>query len=141
MKEQFCSYEIALKLKELGFDEVCLGVYNRERAFRFNNVYNPVDRTKSGFPAVNNGKIPVPLWQQAINWLEEKHNLIVTTRRFFNHAYQIYIPLEKKEAKLVVTGLRQTSRAEAIENGISVAINTIKEREKHKELELCQKEK
>lgn len=75
LKDQFIPYELAVKLKELGYNEVCLGVYNRERAFRFNNVYNPVDRTKSGFPTVNNGKIPVPLWQQAFDGFREKYEL------------------------------------------------------------------
>ena len=31
MREQFCSYEIALKLKELGFDEPCIAYYFIEK--------------------------------------------------------------------------------------------------------------
>lgn len=75
MKEQFCSYEISVKLMELGFDGVCLGIYNREKCFRFNNLYNPIDRTKSGFPTKNNGKIPAPLWDQVISFFREKYNI------------------------------------------------------------------
>ena len=74
MKEQFVTYEIALKLKELRFDECCLAVYFKNKfqlvkGFNINNVdlhmANEMDA------------ILAPLWQQVIDWLKEKHGIFV----------------------------------------------------------------
>ena len=70
MKEQFVTYEIALKLKELGFEEKCLAGYYEE------------DFTKKAIllqrESVNNQNTyglfcSAPLWQQAIDWFRKKH--------------------------------------------------------------------
>lgn len=75
MENQFVPYEIALSLKELGFEEICLAIYNREETLRFNNLHNPIDRRKTGFPKFNDGKTPAPLWQQAFDWFRENYKL------------------------------------------------------------------
>ena len=69
MKDLIVPYDQALALVELGFKEKCLGVYNKEKAFRFNNLHNPSDRSKSAKLTVNNGKVPAPLWQQAFDFI------------------------------------------------------------------------
>ena len=74
MKEQFVTYEIALKLKELGFDELCFGEYiipeNPELEIYQDNDYNMYyDKPKSICLA--------PLWQQVIDWFREKHNMSI----------------------------------------------------------------
>lgn len=80
MKEQFCSYEISLKLKELGLDEPCLGYYN---------VNQKLTLVSHGIPIIKdwiwigNQCIPVdmtlaPLWQQVIDWLKINHQIMVT---------------------------------------------------------------
>lgn len=38
IRNQFCSYEIALKLKELGFDEKCFAIYD---AYQDNRLGKP----------------------------------------------------------------------------------------------------
>ena len=107
MKEQFVTYEIALKLKELGFDEPCFGYYTPMKSWMIstNPKYNPEphfigpnwcnddmsfyfmykancfgDRTES----IKNSQftkaiknIAVPLWQQVIDWFREKHNMYI----------------------------------------------------------------
>ena len=74
MKKQFVTYEIALTLKELGFNEECLGFYKISLG---NNIPELII-TKCNY---NSGKyitipedfhIDAPLWQQAINWLFKK---------------------------------------------------------------------
>lgn len=108
MKEQFVTYEIALKLKELGFDEPCFGYYkpikswmistnpkynsephftgpnwcNADMSFYFMYKANSFgDRTES----VKNSQftkavenITTPLWQQVIDWFREKHSIVIT---------------------------------------------------------------
>ena len=74
MEKQFVTYEIALKLKELGFDEVCLAVYFRNKfqlvkGFDINNVDLHVANQMDAILA--------PLWQQCIDWFREKHDIFV----------------------------------------------------------------
>ena len=56
--EEFVPYELAVKLKELGFDEPCFKVVEG----------GPIDI----FPYE---KLDVPLYQQAFRWFREKHDL------------------------------------------------------------------
>jgi hypothetical protein len=73
MKKQFCSYEIALKLKELGFDEPCFGYWRKE------NVPCPLTICKytESIDSIDDNNFPnfdclAPLWQQAIVFLMDK---------------------------------------------------------------------
>ena len=66
MNKEFVSYEQALALKELGFDESCFAVYSEHDKTR---VYDE--------SAIREGlKIQAPLYQQAFRWFREKHGLI-----------------------------------------------------------------
>lgn len=63
MEKQFVSYELALKLKELGFDEECFGAWknNKEtpmKGYFENQIMSSLDNA-----------ILAPLWQQAFDWL------------------------------------------------------------------------
>lgn len=81
MKKQFATYEIALAMKELGFDEPCLGY--------FPNVENS-DKTMIFFDRVpeytinslfdknpTNYHFTAPLWQQCVDWFRENQNINV----------------------------------------------------------------
>jgi hypothetical protein len=62
----FVRYELALELKQLGFDEPCLGYYLASSLFISNdNVYNSTD-----IPVIK-----APLYSQAFRWFREKYNL------------------------------------------------------------------
>ena len=74
MKEQFVTYEIALALKELGFNEISrfgneASLYSKDKKFTFYTNY--------GFmgSGLSDGYIKAPLWQQVIDWLREKYNI------------------------------------------------------------------
>ena len=65
MNKEFVTYEQALALKELGFDEPCFGVYSEYDKTR---VYDE--------SAIREGlKIQTPLYQQAFRWFREKYKL------------------------------------------------------------------
>ena len=75
MKEQFCTYEIALKLKELGFDECCLAVYFKDKfqlikGFNINNVDLHVANEMDAILA--------PLWSQVIDWFLINYNIWIS---------------------------------------------------------------
>lgn len=81
IQKQFVPYEIALAMKELGFNEPCLGY--------FPNVENS-DKTMIFFDRVpeytinslfdenpTNYHFTAPLWQQCVDWFREKYDLHV----------------------------------------------------------------
>lgn len=63
MKEQFVTYEIALKLKELGFNDECLATINQIDSIHINKT----KRLPSGNMTYD--EIPAPLYQQAYQFL------------------------------------------------------------------------
>jgi hypothetical protein len=66
MKKEFVPYHLALELKQLGFDESCLGYYLASTLFISNDiVYNSTD-----IPVIK-----APLYRQAFRWFREKYNL------------------------------------------------------------------
>ena len=79
MKEQFVTYEIALKLKEKGFDEPCFGDYFHFE--RHNQSILDYDEDRERIITDNTDenitKYLAPLWQQVIDWFREKHNKVI----------------------------------------------------------------
>lgn len=67
MKNEFVPYNLALKLRELNFDEECLAWYDwvGKELYLYSELpsYLDINPTKAS------------LWQQAFDWFREKHNL------------------------------------------------------------------
>ena len=79
MKEQFITYEIALKLKELGFDEGCLAYYGDNILIFDKHEYLECDIKANYVLGWKNQVITLaPLWQQVIDWFREKYNIHIT---------------------------------------------------------------
>lgn len=78
MKEQFVPYEIALKLKKLGFNDECFGYYSNEYNLEIGLPEKYTDRCH-GNPKEGTyrriGLISVPLYQQAFDWFRNNFNL------------------------------------------------------------------
>ena len=82
MKQEFITYQQALELKELGFDEPCFGWFRStlipsnftefflETEFGMNE--SPSDWVNSNFL---DEACSAPLYQQAFRWFREKHDL------------------------------------------------------------------
>lgn len=70
LQDQFVTYEIAKKMKELGFDEPCLGYWQGGDLV----VHYPIVR-------LDHTMIYAPLWQQAIEWLYKVHKVHCTTQK------------------------------------------------------------
>lgn len=66
MDKEFVTYEIALALKELGFDEECFNYYG----YDFQN-----DRLLISYQQ-DNSSIPAPLKQQVFRWFRKNHGWI-----------------------------------------------------------------
>jgi hypothetical protein len=82
MEKEFVPYEQSLELKELGFDEPCLGFYNKEDRPNLGYCTNSFqDDTTLEI------KCTAPLYQQAFRWFREKYKLSGTPHYFTNGFY------------------------------------------------------
>ena len=66
MKNEFAPYELALRMKSLGFDEPCFGHYSNGELVYSSHTNNNMQRFRYS----------APLYQQAFRWFREKYNLI-----------------------------------------------------------------
>lgn len=69
MEKQFVTFPIAVKLKELGFDKPCLGVFG---------LYSKeilISEASKGLCNADHELILAPLWQQVIDWLRENYGI------------------------------------------------------------------
>jgi hypothetical protein len=64
MKKEFVPYELALELKQLGFDEPCLGYFDGLKQLHFCAFENMSDK----------GFVSAPIYSQAFRWFRENHN-------------------------------------------------------------------
>ena len=70
MEKQFATYEIALAVKELGFNERCLTTFD-------DGILNLDIEWFCLNSELNEGYVAAPLWQQVIDWFEDKHKLVL----------------------------------------------------------------
>ena len=90
MEKEFIPYELALKLKTLGFDEPCFGFYLED------GTWTPASYSREGtvYPS-NTDLLPewcaAPLYQQAFRWFREKYGLYGIPQEYTldNFSYQI----------------------------------------------------
>jgi hypothetical protein len=81
MNKEFVKYEQALALKELGFDEMCFGGYDKEDGVLL------VGYDTDAYEHFNRDfYIPAPLKQQVLRWFREQMFLI----DFSSHDVDIY---------------------------------------------------
>ena len=72
MEKEFVPYELAVKLKALGFDEECFGYYHVNVGYTKGYAFCYFDkpkRFKDGFDLL------APTFSQAFRWFREKYNL------------------------------------------------------------------
>jgi hypothetical protein len=73
MNKEFCIYEQALALKDLGFDEPVIAMYKEEfKKDLYPTKYWGKDNRNSMWIE---GIISAPLYSQAFRWFREKHGL------------------------------------------------------------------
>ena len=135
MKEQFVTYEIALKLKELGFDEPCLGLYYSNR-FWFNDGFE--DGANEEDFSINSelsyGCIAAPLWQQIVDWFREEKGIIVNyTGTYISNNFNPYWTIRTANTMGITSETYYSKFTNTIEEAREQAIL--------KTIELCQKQK
>jgi len=74
MEKEFVPYELALRLKELGFNEPCFGRWwFRADMHKLNE--EELEILRSNYFELPEHYILAPLFQQAFRWFREKHSL------------------------------------------------------------------
>lgn len=83
LEKEFVPYELALRMKELGFDEPCLGYYSNGELVYSSHANNTMQRFRYS----------APTWQSAFDWFGDKYQLyasIVTDHTSYpKYAYEI----------------------------------------------------
>lgn len=110
MEEHFVTYEQALALKELGFDEPCFGAYRSHSHF--------IGHLDIQYCTTNNLKqyewllhTLAPLKQQVFKWFREIHGLYSTIRPFNKGEYSFFTIVSEEED--FTSGSKQMSYEEA----------------------------
>jgi len=88
MEKEFVPFELAVKMKELGFDKNCLAYFEGEKVcFAFD------DGCSASLVELQNSKYNTvaPLWQQAFDWFREVHNHHVNITRTYGSEFMPYI--------------------------------------------------
>jgi hypothetical protein len=98
MTKEFVTYEQALALEELGFNESCLAFWDGKNtdAFYFNNIR---DASGDYTPFQKHDRLKwfgAPLYQQAFRWFREKHNLLFYIYQQSNDTYRGVAQIDNK---------------------------------------------
>ena len=101
MKKEFLSYDLALELKELGFDEPCFAFYGLSRDDYKTIRLSIFQNLKTDYlPDIHHLDVTcdAPLWQQSFDWFREKFNLLtcVGFQNDYQYSYEIY-DIKKKD--------------------------------------------
>ncbi len=80
MKHLFIPYELAVKLKELGFKEDCFGYYGYSKKLHINSNYKDAYNLKE--------LVIAPLYQQVVDWLEANYGFFF--ERLMNEDNGVY---------------------------------------------------
>jgi hypothetical protein len=73
MEKEFVTYELALRMKQLGFDKTCFGFYDLWDNSKAIGGNYPCDGTNSA-----------PLYQQSFRWFREKYSLYTELHKKFD---------------------------------------------------------
>ena len=144
MNKLFTPFEIALQLKELGFNEPCLGYWSLDMVgdtipyFRYNNTVNMAESVNEDL-WYNHNELKkdyiwsAPLWQQVINFLEEEHYIKIDWNKgnYPTNYYPVvteYYPVKEHDFKHSTShwvDTKEEALAKAFEEAITI-INLIK---------------
>ena len=123
MKEQFTTYEIAKKLKELGFNERCFGCWENNTEFSIPFIVG----YDLGTPEYYNLKdycIAAPLWQQACRFMESRlcKNWLTIG---FSYDGTVFITIQNGNDYIVYNNKGFNSYYEALERALLVGTELI----------------
>jgi len=77
MENEFVTYELALRLKKLRYNESCLAAYINGKLKGCGAIFFNVDGLYNNFGTGNEEQdwVSAPTWQSAFRWFRKEHNL------------------------------------------------------------------
>jgi hypothetical protein len=75
IKKEFVPYELALKMRHLGFDEPCSGIHIEWENKEIETCLMFCAKQDNASMASDNGGVLAPTWQAAFKWFREKYNM------------------------------------------------------------------
>lgn len=118
MKHLFISYELALKAKELGFNEPCLNV------FRNGHLQKPTPYLLKNTQLIKEA-ISAPLYSQVIDWLRDSHKLFVLIDIGVDFDYYVPRLYKKGSTTDLVSAFEFFSYSKALDYAIEQAFKLI----------------
>jgi hypothetical protein len=117
MEKEFIFYAEALALKELGFDEPCLAMFDEYKIFEYNSILHNAN--------ILIDCVSAPLYQQAFRWFREKYALcgIIDIGR---HDYSFWILDEKSQKRIPIEtfdGTYEEAELECLKKLIEIVKN------------------
>jgi len=95
--KEFVPKELAIKLRDLGFDEPCLFVYRRNDLYMYGGgdyltTMTLVTNFQLTNPADKNYWVTAPTYSQAFRWFREETDLVFSIGRgFYPKQYNVYV--------------------------------------------------
>lgn len=80
MKELFVPYDLSIKLRELGFDELCFKTWLKANELR---------HAESKNSGLNKYLCSAPTWNQAFDWVEKEYRLYAMIYPRYGYNYMI----------------------------------------------------
>ena len=122
MKKQFVTYEIALAMKELGFNEPCFGYFDKNENLEW--FAGNIGVAHWNLPNIDN--ISAPLWQQVIDWFIEKYQLHIYIDFYDTYTFAIKCEKDKYYNRFGSCEMELKTYNEAREQAILKAIELCK---------------
>lgn len=123
MEKQFVPYEIAMKLKEKGFEEECFGF------FSCGNIGNcTLVKVKSDIQKIYYKRdCLAPTHQQIVDWFDEKHNITIDSyAEYDNYGCEVCIRSKFGWLDGIDMDLKGfKTRNEAVNEGILTALDMV----------------
>lgn len=94
LKHLFVPYELAVKLKEKGFDELCFGGYSvtiksdEFDMFALNSRLHTLQKNSD----FGKGVACAPLYQQVVDWFFNEHQILINPVKI--NSYQLFYEVE-----------------------------------------------
>jgi hypothetical protein len=112
IQDKFIPYNLALELKHLGFDEPCFATYFTVGAWQIDCTEGALNLKRN---EAGEYTILAPLWQDALDWFREQHNLEYQIQRIVNGNYHALIHKNTDEYLDLVRELKNVCIDEVVD--------------------------
>ena len=128
MNEDFVTYELAVKLKEKGFNEPCYGYYHTNKGDESIELCGNGDA--DFLNSINFHRVAAPTISQVLKWLIEEQNMFVCIDFFLHNGgsqiwWTVRIEDMKDETAYCLLGEQHSSYEQAALAGIEYVLDNL----------------